>query len=70
LAYAKDKHNATYWQKKIGDTDYDEEDKLDTPRFSREIWKGMMGRKPYPKQRHDKSLRENRQAQLTSYGIP
>ena len=49
--------------------DYDEEDKLDTPRFNLELWKGMMGRQPYPKQRDGRSLRENRQALLAAYGV-
>ena len=69
LAYAKDMRTARYWQKKIGDMDYEEEDKLDTPRFNRELWKGMMGNKPYPKQRSGKNLRENRAAFLTGFGI-
>jgi len=64
LSFAKDQHDAAYWQKKIGDMDYDEEDKLDTPRFNRELWKGTMGKKPYPKQRSGKNLRENREALL------
>ena len=70
LAYSKDTHNAAYWQKRIGDMDYDEEDKLDTPRFNRELWKGTMGKKPYPKQRSGKNLRENRQALLAAEGVP
>jgi DNA-binding beta-propeller fold protein YncE len=69
LAYAKDKRTAQYWQKKIGDMDYEEEDKLDTPRFNRELWKGMMDGKPYPKQRSSKNLRENRAAFLAGFGI-
>ena len=69
LAYAKDMRTARYWQKKIGDMDYEEEDKLDTPRFNRELWKGMMSDKPYPKQRSGKNLRENRAAFLTGFGI-
>ena len=59
LAYAKDTRTARYWQKKIGDMDYEEEDKLDTPRFNHELWKGMMGEKPYPSQRSGANLREN-----------
>src|SRR5262249_20488631 len=30
LAYAHDRHDKAYWQKKLGDMDYDVEDKLDT----------------------------------------
>jgi DNA-binding beta-propeller fold protein YncE len=70
LASARDKHTAGYWQKKLGDMDYEEEDKLDTPRFNREIWRGMMGGKQYPKQRSGKNLRENRRRLLAAYGIP
>jgi hypothetical protein len=65
LAYSKDKHTADYWQRKLGDMDFEEEDKLDTPRFNREIWKGMMGNKPYPRQRTGQNLRENRRPILT-----
>ncbi|MCU1339445.1 MAG: hypothetical protein JWO19_5026, partial [Bryobacterales bacterium] len=69
LAYAKDTRTAAYWQKKLGDMDYEEEDKLDTPRFNRELWKGTMGNKPYPKERSGKNLRTNRAAFLAGFGI-
>jgi hypothetical protein len=69
LAFARDQHSAAYWQKKIGDMDYDEEDKLDTERFNRELWKGMLGNKPYPVVRSGINLRENRSALLASHGI-
>jgi hypothetical protein len=59
-AYPGNWLNAAYWQKKLGDMDYDEEDKLDTPRFNRELWKGMMGNQRYPNLRSGKDLRENR----------
>jgi hypothetical protein len=64
LAFAQDRHPASYWQKRLGDMDYDEEDKLDTQRFNRELWKGMMGNKPYPESRSGLDLRENRAALL------
>ena len=63
------RRSAAYWQKKLGGEDYDEEDKLDTPRFNRELWKGIMGKVPYPKQRSGQDLRQNRQALLARYGI-
>jgi hypothetical protein len=69
LASARDRHSATWWQKKLGDMDYDEEDKLDTPRFNRELWKGIMGSRPYPLERSGKDLRENREALLSAYGL-
>src|SRR5262249_13294231 len=64
LEYARDRRSAAYWQKKLGDMEYDAEDKLDTPRFNRELWKGMMGTKPYPEFRSGKNLRENREVLL------
>jgi DNA-binding beta-propeller fold protein YncE len=51
LLAARIQHNGAWWQKKLGDMDYDEEDKLDTPRFNRVLWQGLMGNKPYPKRR-------------------
>jgi DNA-binding beta-propeller fold protein YncE len=69
LAYAQDLHNAAYWQKRLGDMDYDVEDKLDTERFNREIWKGMLGTRTYPQIRSGLDLRKNRRALLAAYGI-
>ena len=61
---ARDTHNVQYWQRRLGDMDYDEEDKLDVSRFNRELWKGMMGSQPYPGVRSGQDLRDNRQALL------
>ena len=69
LAFMREYRNGAYWQRKLGDMDYDEEDKLDTPRFNRELWKGMMGRQPYPTERSGKDLRQNREALLANYGF-
>jgi DNA-binding beta-propeller fold protein YncE len=60
LAYAKEKRGAAYWQRRLGDMDFDVEDKLDTARFNRELWKGMMGAQPYPKSRSGKDLSAGR----------
>src|SRR5262249_45625083 len=60
LAYSKDQHDSFYWQKRLGGMDYQVEDKLDTPRFNRELWKGMMGGLPYPTTRSGLDLRTNR----------
>jgi Phosphoesterase family len=65
LAFATDGHPASYWEKRLGDMNYDVEDRLDTDRFNRELWKGMMGNKPYPLSRSHKNLRENRDALLS-----
>jgi hypothetical protein len=69
LAWARDKHDAAYWHKRLGDQDYDEEDKLNTPRFNKEIWKGMMGKKPYPNVRGGQDLRAGRSALLRGLGM-
>jgi DNA-binding beta-propeller fold protein YncE len=69
LASARERHSAAWWQKKLGDMDYDEEDKLDTPRFNRELWKGIMGARRYPLERSGKDLRQNREALLAAYGL-
>jgi hypothetical protein len=69
LASAIDRHKGAWWQKKLGDMDYDEEDKLDTPRFNRELWKGIMGKNPYPVERSGKDLRQNREALLEQYWV-
>jgi len=69
LASARDRHTAAWWQKKLGDMDYDEEDKLDTPRFNRWLWKGIMGARPYPAGRSGKDLRQNREALVAAYGL-
>ncbi len=42
IAYARDQHTAAYWQKRLGDMDFDVEDKLDSTRFNRELWKEMI----------------------------
>ena len=69
LASARDRHTAAWWQKKLGDMDYDEEDRLDTQRFNHELWKGIMGSRPYPLERSGKDLRQNREALLAASGL-
>jgi hypothetical protein len=66
LAYAREKHNAAYWQKRLGGMNFDVEDKLDTTRFNRELWKGMMGSLPYPEERSGKDLRANRRSEAVA----
>ncbi|HLJ46386.1 MAG TPA: beta-propeller fold lactonase family protein [Bryobacteraceae bacterium] len=45
-AYSKPRHSAAYWEKKLGNQDFSEEDKLDTNRYNRVLWEGLMGKKP------------------------
>src|SRR5262249_25481091 len=44
----KPKHDATYWAKATEPFDFSDADRVPPARFNRVIWKGMMGRKPYP----------------------
>ncbi len=67
LLNALNAHNSSWWQKKLGDMDFDEEDKLDTPRFNHVLWQGTMGKKPYPARRSGKDLRDNREALLSGF---
>jgi hypothetical protein len=69
LAFAKDRHDASYWQKRLGDMDYEAEDRLDTPRFNRELWRGMMGKQAYPNVRSGVDLRRNREKLLAPFMV-
>jgi hypothetical protein len=70
LAWGKGVQNdRKYWQKRLGFMNFDEEDKLDTPKFNLELWKGMMGGRPYPAVRSGEDLREGREALLRKYGM-
>jgi hypothetical protein len=52
LQYAKPRHDAAYWEKKLGDQDFSEEDRLETDKVNRILWRGLMGRLPYPQDRN------------------
>lgn len=42
------KHGAAYWARVMRGQNFDREDALDTDRFNRALWRGMMGERPYP----------------------
>ena len=45
--------------------DFKREDNLDTVRFNRALWAGLMGEDvPYPTERHGRDLSRNREALL------
>jgi len=44
----KPKHDANYWAKVTAKFDFSDADRVPPDQFNRVIWKGMMGRKPYP----------------------
>ncbi len=53
------KHDATYWAKVTAGFDFSEADRVPPAKFNRVLWKGLMGRKPYPT-RIGLSVAENR----------
>jgi len=44
----KPKHGAKYWAKHTAGFDFSDADRVSPGRFNRVLWKGLMGRKPYP----------------------
>jgi hypothetical protein len=41
-------HDAAWWEAKTKGFDFSQEDRIDSDKFNRIIWDGMMGGKPYP----------------------
>jgi hypothetical protein len=41
-------HNAKYWSRVTKGMDFQSEDRVDPDEFNRILWKGIMGKKPYP----------------------
>jgi hypothetical protein len=48
-------HGAAYWERVMRGQSFDREDALDTPRFNRALWRGIMGNRPYPGSRLEAS---------------
>jgi len=44
----KPKHDARYWARHTAGFDFSDADRVPPGRFNRVVWKGLMGRKPYP----------------------
>lgn len=60
-AYAKPRHDAAYWAAKTKGMNFSVEDKIDSAKFNRIIWRGLMGEDaPYPAERSGRDLREHR----------
>lgn len=63
--YATSRHSAAYWEEKMRGQDFLTMDNLDTDRFNRVLWEGLMGPDvPYPTHRHGLQLSRNRKALL------
>ena len=59
--YSKPRHDATYWAAKTEGMDFSAEDRLDTPRFNRILWRGLMGEGvPFPEYPTARNLRSHR----------
>jgi hypothetical protein len=47
-AHSKPRHKASYWEKRLSDQDFEQEDRLETDRYNQVLWAGLMGKRPYP----------------------
>ena len=54
------KHDALWWARQTKGMDFSEDDRLDTIRYNRILWYGVMGDRPYPTERTGQDLRFNR----------
>ena len=61
--------SGAYWAAAMAGQDFSDEDRLDTPRYNRALWRGLKGDTPYPARRDGKDLRENRAALLVAAGV-
>jgi hypothetical protein len=41
-------HDAAWWEEKTKGFDFSAEDRIDSEKFNRILWEGIMGDKPYP----------------------
>lgn len=48
LIVSKPTHNAKYWARVTKGMDFSDADRVDPAQFNRVLWKGLMGKKPYP----------------------
>jgi hypothetical protein len=52
-------HDAAWWEAKTKGFDFSREDRVDSEKFNRIIWEGMMGDRPYPTTRSGADLRHS-----------
>jgi hypothetical protein len=50
-------HDAAWWAEKTKGMDFSVEDRIDTEKFNRILWEGLMGDKPYPTERSGADMR-------------
>jgi hypothetical protein len=61
--------SSAYWTAAMAGQDFSSEDRLDTPRFNRALWRGLKGDAPYPVRRDGRNLSEGRAALLAAAGV-
>jgi hypothetical protein len=67
MVVPKSTHSAKYWALVTKGMDFSSEDKFDFARYNRILWKGLMGKKPYPAASTGKNFRMNRKEYLANY---
>jgi DNA-binding beta-propeller fold protein YncE len=60
---------SAYWAAAMAGQDFSQEDRLDTPRFNRALWRGLRRDAPYPVRRDGRDLRAGRPALLAAAGV-
>jgi len=63
-------HDAKYWARVTKGLDFTDADRVDAGAFNRILWKGMMGKKPYPNAPTGADLRHDREQLLARYRRP
>ncbi|HEV2299883.1 MAG TPA: beta-propeller fold lactonase family protein [Candidatus Acidoferrales bacterium] len=67
-ASALPRHDAAYWAAKTRGFDFSVEDKIDSAKFNRILWQGLVGKDvPYPTVRDGRDLRRNRDQLLQRF---
>ena len=67
MVVPKPTHNARYWARATRDMDFTDADRVDSDDFNQILWKGMMGKRPYPTKPTGLDLRVNREELLAKY---
>jgi hypothetical protein len=67
LIVPKSTHDARYWARVMKGMNFQDEDRVDPEDFNRILWKGLMGRKPYPEVASGTDLSRNRAELLARY---
>jgi hypothetical protein len=68
LAFAQPRGDAASWEHLMAGQNFAKEDKLDEPRFNRDLWAGLKGT-PYPTTRYGHDLSKGRQRLLKAASL-